>query len=132
MPHVNEEFVREGYAKFATGDIEALKSQFFAPEIAWHFPGHNPFSGDVEGVDAVLAWLGRSVQATGGTFRLELHDVLANDEHAVALVTATAQRDGGRSLDDNSVQVFHIADGKVTEVWTYPADQDASDAFWSD
>jgi ketosteroid isomerase-like protein len=131
VPHVNEELVREGYARFATGDVEALKSQYFAPDIVWHFPGHNPFSGDVDGVDAVLGWLGRSVQATGGTFRIDIHDVVANDEHAVALVRATAQRDG-KSLDDNSVQVFHIADGKVTEVWTYPTDQEAADAFWSD
>jgi hypothetical protein len=29
------------------------------------------------------------------------------------------------------VQVFHITDGKATEVWTYPRDQYASDEFWS-
>jgi hypothetical protein len=36
----------------------------------------------------------------------------------------------GKSLDDNSVQVFHIKDGKVTEQWLYPSDAYASDDFW--
>jgi ketosteroid isomerase-like protein len=55
---------------------------------------------------------------------------VANDEHAVALVTIRAEREG-RQLEDNSVQVFHVSDGKATEVWTYPADLYAEDAFWS-
>ncbi len=37
----------------------------------------------------------------------------------------------GRSLQDDTLQVFHTTDGKATEVWTYPRDQYASDEFWS-
>ena len=50
---------------------------------------------------------------------LELHDVLANNEHAVALYTARAEREGGR-LEDNT----------VTEVWTQPTDLYTHDEFW--
>lgn len=38
---------------------------------------------------------------------------------------------GGTSLDDQSVQVFHIRGGKVTESWINPTDQTATDDFWS-
>ena len=82
------------------------------------------------GIAEVIDWLGRTFQTSGGTIRLELHDVLANDEHAVALVRIRADRPG-EQLDDRSVQVFHIRDGKAAEVWTYPADLYASDAFWA-
>ena len=130
MAHPNEDFVRDGFAAFGRGDIEALRTQFFSPDIRWHFPGSSPFAGDYSGIDEVLGWLGRSFEASGGTLKLELHDVIGNDEHVVALTHATAQREG-RSLDDNTVQLFHVTDGRATEVWTYPADQAAADAFWS-
>jgi hypothetical protein len=59
-----------------------------------------------------------------------LHDVIGNDEHVVALTTVRAER-ADKKLQDNSIQVFHIHDGKTTKVWTHPADQYASDEFWS-
>jgi uncharacterized protein len=56
--------------------------------------------------------------------------VVANDEHAVALFTARADR-AGRRLEDRTVEVLHVRDGKLTEVWLYPADLYATDEFWS-
>ena len=56
--------------------------------------------------------------------------MIGNDEHVVALTTVRAQREG-KQLEDNTVQIFHIRDGKATEVWTHPADVYASDDFWS-
>lgn len=130
MAHPNEDLVREGYAAFGRGDIEALQSRFFDPGIRWHFPGRNPFSGDYTGIADVLGWLGRSFEASGGTLSIELHDVIGNDEHVVALTTVRAQREG-KQLSDNTVQIFRIRDGRATEVWTHPADVHASDEFWS-
>jgi ketosteroid isomerase-like protein len=70
-------------------------------------PGKSPFPGDYQ-----------------------LNNVVAGDDLAVALTTVSAQRDGKALLDD-TVQVFRIRDGKATEVWSYPADVYANDAFWS-
>ncbi len=130
MAHPNEDLLRDGYAAFGRGDLDALQNQFFAADIRWHYPGQSPFGGDYEGIAQVLDWLGRTFEASGGTIRVELRDVLANDEHAVALVTTRAER-AGKQLEDDNVQVFHIRDGKATEVWTYPSDLYAADAFWS-
>lgn len=130
MAHPNEDLVREGYAAFGRGDIEALQNRFLDPGIRWHFPGRSPFGGDYTGIADVLGWLGRSFEASGGTLSIELHDVIGNDEHVVALTTVRAQREG-KQLEDNTVQIFHIRDGKATEVWTHPADVYASDDFWS-
>jgi ketosteroid isomerase-like protein len=130
MSHPNEDFVREGYAAFARGDMEALQREFFAENVRWHFPGRSPFGGDYQGVSEVLGWLGRTFEASGGTIRVELHDVVGNDQHVAALTIVRAERPGKR-LEDNTVQVFHISGGRVTEVWTSPGDQYASDDFWS-
>jgi uncharacterized protein len=83
--------------------------------------------GDYEGVALVLGWLGRQFELSGGTIRAEVHDVVANDEHAVSLRGERA----AKQLEDNSVQVFDIHYGKVSEVWSHPADLYAVDEFWS-
>ena len=49
---------------------------------------------------------------------IELHDVLANDEHAVALYTARGER-AGKQLNDNEVQIYHFRDGKMSEAWNH-------------
>jgi len=128
MAHPNEELIRGGFDAFGKGDLDTV-GELFADDIVWHFPGASQISGDFSGKDAVLQWLGRSFELTGGTLKLELHDVLANDEHAAALTRVTAQREG-KSLDDPSIQLFHVKDGKATESWIYPSDQRVSDDFW--
>jgi uncharacterized protein len=130
MAHPNEELVREGYAAFARGDLDMLQNSFFTSDVRWHYPGRSPFGGDYAGIGDVMTWLGRSFEASGGTVRIELHDVIGNDDHVVALTTVRAEREG-RTLEDHAVQVFHIQDGKATEVWTHPSDLYATDAFWS-
>ena len=130
MVHANEDLLRDGYALFGNGDINTLKSRFFADDIRWHYPGKSPLGGVYDGVDQVAGWLLSTYEACWGSITVEVHDVIASDEHAVALITVRAERQG-RSLQDDTVQVFHITDGKATEVWTYPSDLYASDEFWS-
>jgi hypothetical protein len=81
-------------------------------------------------VALVAEMLGRPGQLSAGTHRLELHDVIGNDDHVVALATARAER-AGRQLESSVVHVFHVRDGKVTEAWTYHADLYSHDDFWS-
>jgi len=70
------------------------------------------------------------MELTAGTFRAELHDLVADDRHTVGMHVATGEREG-RTLEDREALVFHIRDGKVVEVWQYIADQYAYDEFFS-
>jgi uncharacterized protein len=130
MAHPNEDLVREGFAAFGRGDMDALRKQFFADDIRWHVPGRNPLAGDYEGPEQVIQYFTRVFEATGGTLGIELHDVLANDNHAVALYTVSGER-AGKQLTDNEVLVYHFRDGKVSEAWTHATDQYAADEFFS-
>jgi uncharacterized protein len=130
MAHPNEDLVREGFAAFGRGDMDALRKQFFADDVRWHAAGRNPTSGDYEGTEQVLQFFARLVELTDGTLSLELHDVLANDEHAVALVTVRGER-AGKQLNDHMVETMHIRDGKVAEVWVHTTDLYAVDEFLS-
>ena len=130
MAHPNEILVREGFAAFGRGDLDALQNQYFAEDIRFHFAGRSPFGGAAEGVTQFLEYAGRLAEFTGGTLRLELHDVTANDERAMALLTAHAER-AGRKLEENVVQVIGVRGGKWSEVWLYWADLYSVDEFFS-
>jgi ketosteroid isomerase-like protein len=128
MAHPNEELVRRGYEAFLGGDLAAL-NDMFADDIVWHVPGHHQLAGDYRGKDEVFGNFAKVFELTGGTFQLEIHDVLANDDHVVVLARATGKI-GDRTLDDKGVQLFHVKDGKATEQWLYAGDQQAADEFW--
>jgi ketosteroid isomerase-like protein len=49
---------------------------------------------------------------------------------AIGLHTARAGREG-RTLQDNDTLVFHVRDGKVTEVWQYWADPYTADELFA-
>ncbi|MDP9224603.1 MAG: nuclear transport factor 2 family protein, partial [Actinomycetota bacterium] len=104
--------------------------ELFADDIVWHAPGRNQLAGTYRGKDEVFANFQKVAELSGGTFKVDIHAVLADDEHAVALTRTTGEREGKR-LDDSSVQVFHIRNGKVTEQWLHPGDTYASDDFWA-
>ena len=128
MGHPDEELVRRGYDAFSSGDLQTLR-ELFDPDVVWHTSGRSQLAGDHRGVDAVLGFFGRTMELTSGTFRVELHDVVANDEHVVGLHAVTAEREG-KTLRDRNVLVFHVRDGRTSEVWQFWTDQYAADAFF--
>ena len=93
MAHPNEDLVRRGFAAFGTGDTATL-GELFADDIVWHAGGRSPIAGDYKGKDEVFGLFAQFAERTGGTFRVDIHDVLANDEHVVALTKGTAEREG--------------------------------------
>ena len=127
--HPNVGLLRKGYEAFAKGDIATVR-ELWSEDAVWHVPGSNRLSGDHRGRDAVFAMFARAVELSGGTLRFELHDALANDEHAVVLFRETASRQG-RQADLLGAAVFHVSNAMVTEAWAFPYDQRATEEFWS-
>jgi ketosteroid isomerase-like protein len=78
----------------------------------------------------VLGLLRTLDERSGGTFRSQVHDLLATDDHAVALLRVTAQRED-RAVDVPVVHVWHVRDDKLAEAWAYPVDQHLLDQFWA-
>jgi ketosteroid isomerase-like protein len=127
--HPNLEIAKAGYEAFAKGDLAAV-SGFLADDVVWHAGGDNILTGEYVGKEAALGYLGTIMQETGGTFKNDVHDMLANDDHGVALVNVSATR-GEKSLEARIVHVFHMRGGKMTEFWAISEDQDLFDEFWS-
>ena len=128
--HPNLVIARAGYEAFDRGDMAAV-SDLLSDDIVWHSGGSNVLTGDYGGKEAVLDFFSLLMRESGGTYRNDVHDMLANDEHGVALVTVSASR-GGESYEGRVIHVFHMSDGKMTEFWSYPEDQSRFDEFWMD
>ncbi len=113
----------------ARGDYAAV-TELLTEDAVWHLPGRGPLAGDHRGRQAVLAAMRRFEELSGGTIRVEVHDILGSDEHAVALLRATGSRPGKR-YEALEIDVHHIRDGRITEFWSFSEDQRETDEFWS-
>lgn len=129
MAHPNEDLIRSGYDAFNRRDVTMVMN-LLADDIVFHIPGRSQQSGDFSGKNGAGAYFSRVGELSGGTHRLEIHNVLANDEHTVALLRAIAERDD-KTFDMNVVHVWHVSEGRAKELWILPSDQYAFDEFWS-
>lgn len=129
MTHPNSELLRSHLDALAGGDIEVAMS-CYSDDVVFHYPGKNPLSGEYRGKEQVLGLMGRVMELSGGTFRPEVHDILASDDHVAALVTVRAERDG-KKVEWKAVDLFHVLDGKLSEHWVHEVDQERVDEFWS-
>ena len=119
MPHANVELVQRVYGAYMRGDREAVRAAF-DPGIRWHNSGYDPTAGTLDGPDAVLAYLMGENHMED--YRLEVIDMLASDER-VAVVAKTSGRICDQALVNQFVQLLHLRDGRVVEVWNYNWDQ---------
>lgn len=113
--HPNVQRLREGYAAFAAGDLEALK-EYIAEDVTWHEGGRNQLAGDYQGRDAVYELFGRLIAVTGGSLDLEVRAVFADDEHGVVLAEVSASRDG-RTARTLAAHIHRLRDGRTIEFW---------------
>lgn len=126
----NAAIVRRGYEAFNAGDMETL-TELFDESASWHTPGRSPIAGDHKGREAAFAQFGRYGGETGGTFRAELRQVLADDDgHVVGIHHNSGERNG-KQLDVDCCLVFELKDGRLTDGREHFYDLNAWDEFWS-
>ncbi|HET8988427.1 MAG TPA: nuclear transport factor 2 family protein [Humibacillus sp.] len=118
------------YRHLQVGDL-ASAAQTLTDDSVLHVPGHSINTGDYSGREAVLGFVSRASEATGGTLAMAVHRVLDDGQWAVALVTYSATRaDRDHPLENNLAHVARLRDGRIAESWLHSRDQYAVDAFW--
>lgn len=98
--HPNVARLRDAYAAFAKGDFAAL-NDLFADDVLFRATGRNQVQGDYRGRDALYGLFGKFMEITEGTFHIDVHAVLADDERGVALAVVTG------SVADRSATTNH-------------------------
>ena len=109
---------------FASGDMAQLDA-LIADDVVWHEIGRAEPRRGKEALQASSPGGAADYEITGIT-----HDVLASDDHAIALVEATATR-SGKTLTYRTAEIYHVQDGKVTERWAFSDDTAAIVAFFA-
>lgn len=122
---------REALAAFGRGDISALAKEYFQRDIVWHIAGSGPLTGTYKGQEEVFGFFGTAMELSAGTFKVEPHAIMGDDEHGVMLTATTGRRPDGRTLAVDECLVIHMSDGKFAEVWHSQWDRDAWSAFWA-
>jgi ketosteroid isomerase-like protein len=122
--HPNAAKVRAASEEFErSGDITSSMDQL-DDDVVWHEIGSDE---PIRGKQAVIERF--SGMPEGATLTIETHDVVGNDEHTIALVTATATM-GDQQLVYRTAEIYHMRDGKITERWAFSDDTDRINKFF--
>jgi ketosteroid isomerase-like protein len=122
--HPNVALIREALEAFAVDEIKGFK-QYVADDIVWHYIGEDE---PLRGKEAMVG--PAAMDSRDFTIDVEIHDVLANDDHGVAMINATAKRNG-QTLKYQTVEILHLKSGKVTERWAFSDDTARITAFFA-
>jgi uncharacterized protein len=125
----NAIIIQKAYQDFADGNIPAVFAAIDT-SITWHVPGHSPLSGDYRGHDQIGGFFRRTMELSGGTFRIDVHNILAEADLVVVLATVNAQRNG-ISASFPEVHVWRMKDRRAIEFREYQGDEQREDRFWS-
>ena len=113
--HPNAKILRDMGDRMKAGDFGAA-FDVMADDVEWHEIGR---AEPTRGKEA----LGKRYEESVGDYEIDadLHDVVANDEHAVQLMDVTAKRDG-KTLAYRTAEIYHMKDGKITARWAFSDD----------
>jgi uncharacterized protein len=117
------------FESLAKGDVPGAMG-LLSPDVVWHQPGANRFSGDHVAADGVGQLLGAMMEVSGGTFQLAVTGpAMVNGELVAVPVRFSGQR-AGASMDMGGIDLLTIRDGRIVEVHLFSEDSPTEDTFW--
>ena len=127
MGHANEDTLRELYAAFGRGDLEGFLDGC-TDDVTFAVPGYATVSGTYRR-DEFASWIGDVIGRTGGTFREDILDVVANDDHGVLLLVHLFDRDGTHH-EYQTAHLVHFEAGKISRWTEHPGSMREFEAAW--
>ena len=122
--HPNAAKIRAAAEEMERGGDMMSQMEMLDDDVVWHEIGRDE---PIRGKQALIERF--SGMPEGASIRTETHDVLANDEHTIQLVTATATL-GGQELVYRTAEIYHMRDGKITERWAFSDDTERINRFF--
>lgn len=116
--HPNAIRYREMSAAMNAGDMSGLDQAIADDVVWWEIGAATPVRGKQALMERMQAFADYNIAG-------ELHDVVANDDHLIALMSVTATK-GDASLSYRTAEIHHVNEsGQVTERWAFSDDTQA-------
>lgn len=127
MVHPNEERLRELYARLHRGDVAGFLAGFGEGAV-FTVPGRAAVSGTF--TKATFAGMARAASvADPGSFREDIVDVIANDEHGIVLLNHRLRR-AGVAHEYRTAHVVTFSGGLIAAWWEHPGSLAELEAAW--
>ncbi len=114
---------------FRCKDLETL-AETIHEDVCWHIPGSTWMAREIQGRDALLAYLKEIITRTAGTFILEDRLISGTDHHLLAVQRFGATHNG-RTQKFDAVSVMRFEGGRQIERWIHLPDAETFDAFFA-
>ncbi len=127
MTHANEPAIRAAYADISSGRLDLMAS-FLTDDITWQITGSSPVSGTYRGREEIFGLFAKVMDVYGGTFEMEIRDVVASDDYGFVIAVERGIV-GGELLEFGSVHVWRMRAGKCASFISY--EDDNYHQFWA-
>lgn len=134
MAQVTSELVKQAYAALDSGNTDQIR-QYWADDMVWLVPGHNPLSGWKHGLDGFLGFMQEVGRLSGNSFRMDREAIMTSADASADVTHNVGQRadNPNRQLDIDVIHYLRWRDGKVVEGRgaIFGDGTTQYDAFWS-
>jgi uncharacterized protein len=122
--------VVEAYSlAFSNGNIPGA-FLFFSPDVKWHQPGNNKFSGTKTGLEEIGKMLSEMMGATQATLVIKPTSAMMVNGDLVSCPIHFSAKNGNKSVDMVGNDLYEVVNGKIVHVWLFSEDQLKEDEFW--
>lgn len=122
--------IAKSYIKAVQTNDQATLGALLSPQVVWHQPGKNQFSGTKNGIAEFGAMMGGMMEVARGTFAItHAHRFLDNGNLVAIEIEFAGQREGAK-VDQPGIDLLRIEGGKIVEVWLFSSNPEQEDAFW--
>src|SRR5262249_38828822 len=126
--HPNAKILEKIYADFAKGDIPSILSAC-ADNMTFQVAGKSKLAGKFTKETFLKGFVAPLMELTGGTLKVEVHDILASDRHGVVLASDHRVH-RGEKLQLRTAHVWRFENGKPVAFYEYPRDMYLYDQVW--
>lgn len=113
----------------AAGRLDEAR-QVFWEDVVYTVPGDSLLSGEYAGPEAVMGYLGKLMELTGGRYAISRMRWLTSAAR-VGLVTRNHAERAGRALSWDELIVFEFVDGRKKRISHFSGDQAGVDALFA-
>ena len=129
MNHPNAQLLYRLYEDFAKGDLTAVLAAC-GDGMTFQVAGKSKLAGKFTKENFVPGFVTPLVELSGGTIKIEVHDILASDRHGVVLASDLLTR-GGKQIQLRTAHIWRFENGKPVAWYEYPRDLYQYDEIWS-